>query len=182
MEFRIATYKTICIGVISLASSVNMINAQTSDIDSIRSDSTLFSAAGRLVSFGCSVIKDSVWEKYVDNIKSGDTITDPYSLNKITKDSHNFILGYAGSWLKGVNLYTKDGVKYEMKEGQNYYLAVAHLVSDSMKVWEVPDSFEYNGKMCYIPFINARPEADINRPTINDEARGMYYVNLTKVV
>ena len=178
MKKIIITLKNVCL-FLTVFASTNDVHAQTSNIDSIKSDSILFRVPERM--FG-GPIKDTVWEKYVDNVKSGDTITDPYALNKITKDSYNYNLGYAGSWLKDVIVFTKDGVKYEMKEDQNYYLAVAHLVSDSMKVWEVPDSFEYKGKMCYIPFINAFPEVDINRKKINDEAPGLYNVNLTKVV
>ena len=151
--------------------------AQTSNSNSIKPDSVLFRVPERMLE---DPIKDSVWEKYVDNVKSGDTITDSYALNKIAKTSSFY--GYAGSWLDSVIVYEKDGVKYEIEDEKIGYLAVAHLVSDSMKVWEVPDSFEYKGKMCYIPFINAFPEVDVNRKKINDEAPGLYNVNLTKVV
>ena len=178
MRIKTTTLKTVCL-FLTLLVLINYVNAQTSDEDSIKSDSILFRVPERMIG---GPIKDTVWEKYVDNVKSGDTITDSYALNKITKDSYNYNLGYAGSWLKDVIVYIKDGVKYEMEEEENCYLAVAHLVSDSMKVWEVPDSFEYKGKMCYIPFINAFPKVDINRKKINDEAPGLYNVNLTKVV
>lgn len=186
MKIGLSTKKTMCIGVMTLASYVNMANAQTSDINSIWSDSMLPRATGRPVSYGDgdSDIKDTIWEKYLINIKSGDTITDSYALNKITEDFHNY--GYAGSWLDSVIVYEKDGVKYEMEEDQNYYLAVANLVSDSMKVWEVPDSFEYNGKKCYVSFINTRintrPYNNINGRNIDEENPSWYNVTLTKVV
>lgn len=177
MRIQIRSLKNICLCLAVLASSTHLMAAHSSQPDSIKSDSINRIPERAL---GGPVI-DLEWEEYVSNIKSGDTITDSYALNKITEDFHYY--GYAGSWLDSVIVYEKDGVKYEMEEDQNYYLAVANLVSDSMKVWEVPDSFEYNSKMCYVLYINAIPEADINRIlSINDEVRGRYHVNLTKVI
>jgi hypothetical protein len=186
MKIKFVTLKTVCIGVITLASYLNKINAKTSDADSIMSDSTLFRTTGRIVSYGGGDIKDTIWEEYVSNIKSGDTITDLYAINKITKDCNDLNLGYAGSWLKDVIVYTKDGVKYEIEDEGIGYLAIANLVSDSMKVWEVPDSFEYKGKKCYVPYINTRintrPYNNLNGRNIDDENPSWYNVTLTKVV
>ena len=43
------------------------------------------------------------------------------------------------------------------------YLALAYLLSDSMKVWEVPDLFEYNGKKCYVPLIDLRLNLNLTK-------------------
>ena len=158
MKIIAITFKTVCVGFLVFVLFVNIINAQVFDFESINSDSLLTHVPKGIA--GGGIVKDSIWKNYVDNIKSGDVITDPYVLNKITKVSP--YKGYAGSWLDNVIVYEKDGVKYEIGEKESGYLAVAHLVSDSMKVWEVPDSFKYNGKMCHVPLINARPDIDIN--------------------
>ena len=178
MKIIAITFKTVCVGFLVFVLFVNIINAQVFDFESINSDSLLTHVPKGIA--GGGIVKDSIWKNYVDNIKSGDVITDPYVLNKITKVSP--YKGYAGSWLDNVIVYEKDGVKYEIGEKESGYLAVAHLVSDSMKVWEVPDSFKYNGKMCHVPLINARPDIDINSRKIYDENPGLYNVNLTKVL
>lgn len=143
----------LCLMVFKLT---NNVNAQTFD-----SDSVLLRVPERIT--GGPVI-DSVWEKYLNNIKSGDTIADSYALNKLTKSSTNNG-GYAGLRLKLKNdvEYEKDGVKYEMEDGEIGYLALAYLLSDSMKVWEVPDLFEYNGKKCYVPLIDLRLNLNLTK-------------------
>ena len=181
MKKIIITLKNLCL-CLTLLTSTNYVNAQTSNADAITSDSELMRVPEREI--GSLAVKDTVWEKYVDNIKSGDVITDSYVLDKITKTSSYY--GHAGSWLKVVIVYTKDGVKYEIEDEGIGYLAIANLISDSIKVWEVPDSFEYNGKKCYVSYINTRintrPYNNINGRNIDDENPSWYNVTLTKVV
>ena len=125
-------------------------------------------------------VRDSVWEGYASNIKSGDVITDPYVFDIITKVYSKY--RRIGCWFDNSIVFEKDGVKYEMDATENSHQAVAHLVSYSIKIWEVPDSFEYEGKIYYLGEINTHLNMDTDGSLFKDKVLCEMNFNLTKIV
>lgn len=179
MRIKITTLKNVCLFFAVLALSTHLMAAHSLQPDSVKSDSGLTSVPKRIAGDGMPV-RDSVWERYVSNVKSGDVITDPYVFDIITKVYSKY--RRIGCWFDNSIVYEKDGVKYEMDATENSHQAVAHLVSDSMKVWEVPDSFEFEGKIYYVDEINTCLNMDTDGSLFKDKGLGEMNYNLTKIV
>lgn len=179
MRIIYASLKNVCLCLAVLASSTHLMSAHSLQPDSINSALGLTSAPKRIAGGGMPV-RDSVWEGYASDIKSGDVIIDPYVFDIITEVYSKY--RRIGCWFDNSIVYEKDGVKYEMDATENSHQAVAHLVSDSMKIWEVPDSFEYGDKIYYVYEINTRLNMDTDGSLFKDKGLGEMNYNLTKIV